>query len=157
MYDVELVTVKGKTDCGAACMAMLLKYYGTEVPLDDLIRECGCRISGCTGKDLLRVGRAHNLDMTAFRMDADELRLQDRPAIIWWCYSHWVVMCGMDDNGNVVVANPSLGRYGLDKESFSKLYTGVCLFNGVPETLPEQENATAQDYEEALEQLGVSL
>lgn len=157
MYDVELVTSKGAIDCGAACMAMLLKYYGTDIPLDDLIEECGCKIGGCTGSDLMRVGRAHDLDMKAFRMDADELRLQDRPGIIWWSYNHWVIMCGMDDNGNVVIANPSRGRYGIDQESFSKLYTGVCLFNGEPETLPDQANATEEDYEEALGLLGVSL
>ena len=39
MYDVELVTSKGAIDCGAACMAMLLSYYSTDIPLDDLIEE----------------------------------------------------------------------------------------------------------------------
>lgn len=157
MYDVTLVTSKTEMDCGPACMKMLLGYYGTDVPLDDLIEESGCRISGCTGKDLLRVGKAHGMDMKAYRMDADELIRQDRPGIVWWMYSHWIVMCGQDDNGNVVIANPGRGRFGIDAESFGKLYTGVCMFNGEPETLPEEENATAQDYEEALGQLGVSL
>lgn len=157
MYDVELVTSKTAVDCGPACLKMLLGYYGTEVPLDDLIEECKTKIGGCTGADLLRVGKAHEMDMMAFRMDADELIRQDRPGIVWWCYNHWVVMCGMDEHGNVVIANPSRGRYGIDTESFAKLYTGVCMFNGNPETLPEQEVATAADYEAALEQLGVNL
>lgn len=157
MYDVTLVTSKTAVDCGPACMKMLLGYYGTDVPLDELIEECNTRIGGCTGKDMLRVGRNHGLDMTAFKMDASELIRQDRPGICWWCYNHWIVMCGMDDNGNVVIANPSRGRYGIDAESFSKLYTGIALFNGNPETLPESEIATAADYENALEQLGVNL
>lgn len=80
--------------------------------------------------------------MKAFRMDADELRRQDRPGIIWWSYTHWVVMCGMDDKGNVVIANPNIGRFGIDVESFSKLYTGVCLTNGTPEDLPEDAEET---------------
>lgn len=138
MYDVELVTSKNQIDCGAACMAMLLKYYGTDIPLDDLIEECGCKIGGCTGKDLLRVGRAHNLDMTAFRMDAAELIRQDRPAIVWWSYTHWIVFCGKDDQGNVVIANPNRGRYGIDAESFEKLYSGISLWNGDPEDLPSR-------------------
>jgi len=157
MYNVELVTSRSETDCGVACMAMLLKYYGIEVPYDQLLEELKCGVGGCSGADLLRVGRLHGMDMKAFRMDADELRRQDRPGIIWWSYTHWVVMCGMDDKGNVVIANPNIGRFGIDVESFSKLYTDVCLFNGDPETLPEDETATASDYEEALEQLGVSL
>ena len=138
MYDVELVTSKGQIDCGAACMAMLLKYYGTDIPLDDLIEELGCKIGGCTGKDLMRVGRAHGLDMTAFRMDADELIQQDRPGIVWWMYQHWVVFCGTDDKGNVVIANPSIGRYAIDPESFGKLFTGVSLWNGEAESIVQR-------------------
>ena len=138
MFDVELVTSTMEVDCGPACMAMLLKYYGTEIPLEDLIDECRARIGGCTGTDLLRVGRAHGLDMKAFKMDAEELIRQDRPAIVWWSYTHWIVFCGMDDHGNVVIANPSRGRFGIDAESFSKLYTGVSLWNGEPEELPEE-------------------
>ncbi len=157
MYDVKLITSKADMDCGPASLAMLLDYYGTEVPLDDLIEECHVRIGGCTGKDLLQVGRAHGLDMTSWKMDADELIRQDRPGIVWWTYDHWLVMCGMNDKGDVVIANPSRGRYAIDPESFSKLYTGICLFNGEPETLPESEIATAADYEHALEQLGVDL
>lgn len=133
MFDVELVTSKQDVDCGPACMKMLLGYYGTDVSLDDLIEECGTWIGGCSGKDLLRVGRAHGLDMKAFRMEAAELIRQDRPAIVWWRYTHWIVFCGKDDNGNVVIANPSRGRYWIDVESFSKLYSGVSLWNGNPE------------------------
>lgn len=158
MYDIELITTKTDIDCGPACMAMLLKYYGINVSLDTLSQECNLHIRGCSGTDLMRVGRSYGLDMKAFRMDAEELMNQDRPAIIWWSYTHWVVMCGFDNKGNVVIANPARGRFGIDQESFSKIYTGVCLFNGEPETLSETNTlATIQDYEEALQQLGVSV
>lgn len=157
MYDVKLITSKADVDCGPASMAMLLGYYGTDVTLDDLIKERHTSIGGWSGKDLMQVGRAHGLDMTCFKMDAEELIRQDRPGIVWWTYDHWLVMCGQNDNGDVVIANPGRGRYAIDPESFGKLYTGICLFNGEPETLPESEIATAADYEHALEQLGVNL
>ena len=157
MYDVTLVTSKSAVDCGPACLKMLLGYYGTDVSLDDLIAECGCGVGGCSGRDLLRVGREHGLDMTSFRMDAAELIRQDRPGIVWWKYNHFIVFCGRDDNGGVVIANPGRGRFAIDPESFEKLYSGVSFWNGEPETLPESENATAADYENALGQLGVSL
>ena len=147
MFDVELVTGKQDVDCGPACLKMLLGYYETDVSLEELSEECGVRLGGCSGKDLLRVGRAHGLDMKAFQMDADELIWQDRPAIVWWSYTHWIVFCGKDDQGNVVIANPSRGRYGIDAESFEKLYSGISLWNGDPEELPSRAEKTIAEGE----------
>ena len=139
MFDVLPVTSSNPTDCGATCMKMLLAYYGEDVPLDELIRECNTRIIGCTAKDLLRVGRAHGLDMKAFKMDAEELVRQDRPSIIWWKYSHFVVLCGQDDEGKVVICNPDLGRYRMSFATFASFFTEICLFNGEPHDLPESD------------------
>ena len=136
MFDVLPVTSPNPTDCGATCMKMLLAYYGDDVPLDDLIKECNTRIIGCTAKDLLRVGRDHGLDMKAFKMDPEELVRQDRPSIIWWKYSHFVVLCGQDDEGKVVICNPDLGRYRMSFATFASFYTEICLFNGEPSDLP---------------------
>ena len=136
MFDVLPVTSPNPTDCGATCMKMLLAYYGVDVPLEDLITECNTRIIGCTAKDLLRVGRDHGLDMKAFKMDAEELVRQDRPSIIWWKYSHFVVLCGKDDEGKVVICNPDLGRYRMSFATFASFFTEICLFNGEPSDLP---------------------
>ena len=132
MYDVSIVTTGHASACGPACLAMLLDYYGHGAPLDELIEECGVRINGCTGADLLRVGRAHGLDMLAYRMDADELIRQDRPAIIHWRYQHWCVFAGRDENGDVWLCNPSRGRYRIDAGTFKTLYSGVAIYNGAP-------------------------
>lgn len=137
MYDVTPVTSPRQTDCGPTSLKMLLAYYGQDVPLDTLIEECGVTVSGCTGGDLMRVGRAHGLTgMVAFRMSASELIRQDRPAIIHWRFSHWCVFCGQDDRGRVVICNPDKGRFGMGQSDFERLYSGVALFNGEPVTLP---------------------
>ena len=137
MFDVKPITSPINLDCGATCMEMLLDYYGIDVPLDDLIVECHTRIIGCSAKDLIRVGRAHGLDMIAYKMDAEELVKQDRPAIVWWRYSHWCVFCGQDDAGNVVICNPDRGRYRMSKGIFASFYTGVSLWNGEPHDIEE--------------------
>lgn len=73
--------------------------------------------------------------MKAFQMDVDELIKQDRPAIIWWLYNHWVLFCGMNDNGKVVVCNPNMGRYSTSVGNFKSFYTGIALFNGEPQNI----------------------
>lgn len=137
MYDVTPVTSIRQTDCGATCLKMLLSYYGTEVELEQLIEECHTGLVGCSGADLKRVGNAHGLDMIAYSMDAEELIRQDRPGIVWWKRNHWCVMCGRDDQGNVVICNPARGRYRMNESIFRSFYTGVALFNGVPVDLPK--------------------
>lgn len=132
MYDIAPITSPRPTDCGATCMKMLLNYYETDADLDSLIRECRTTLAGCSGADLLRVGRAYGLDMMAYQMDAEEVARQDRPAIIWWKYNHWCVCCGTDENGNVIICNPDRGRYRMKPDTFKAFYTGVSLFNGVP-------------------------
>ena len=158
MFDVLPVTSPQHNDCGPTCMKMLLTYYNIDVDLDQLIEECNCKITGCTGKDLLECGRKHDLDMTAWKMDAEEVIRQDRPSIIWWKYCHWCVCCGMDDQGKVVICNPDIGRYRMAADTFKGWYSGVALFNGTPETLPEgAEQATADDLLNALRGLGVEI
>ena len=139
MFDVIPVTTDKTTACGPASLKMLLSYYGVDAPLETLIEECGANVYGCTGKDVCRVGRAHGLDMTAWNMDAAEVARQDRPAIIWWRHEHFCVCCGKNDKGDVVICNPSRGRYGIDAGSFASLYSGVAFFNGEPADLPEPD------------------
>ena len=141
MFDVLPATSPNPTDCGATCMKMLLAYYGEDVPLENLIKECNTRIIGCTGKDLMRVGRAHGLDKHAYKMDPEELVRQDRASIIWWTYSHFVVLCGQDDEGKVVICNPDIGRYRMSFATFASFFTENCCFNGEPHDLPESEGA----------------
>lgn len=138
MYDITPVTSRRELDCGPTCLKMLLSYYGVDVDLKTLIKECGESVWGCTGADIMRAGRLHGLDMGAWRIDAEELVRQDRPAIVWWRKNHWCVLCGLDEDGKAVVCNPDRGRYRMSVESFTSLFAGVAITNGEPCDLPEE-------------------
>lgn len=143
MFDITPVTSAKPLDCGPTCLKMLLAYYGTEVDLDQLTKECGITVTGCTGADLMRVGRAHGLDMQCFSMDADELVRQDRPGIVFWRHSHFVVFAGRDTDGRVAICNPDRGRYRMTEGTFAAIASGldehpgqvIGIFNGEPHDL----------------------
>lgn len=132
MFDIVPVTSPKPTDCGATCLKMLCNYYGVEVDLDELVKECNTRLIGCSAKDIMVAGRNHGLQMLAYKADAEDVYNQDRPAIVWWMYAHWVVCCGLDEDGKVVICNPDKGRYRVSKGTFTSFYTGVELTNGEP-------------------------
>ena len=130
MYDVIPIITPHATACGPTCLAMLLGYYGIDVPPDDLIRECGVTVAGCTAKDLLRVGRAHGLDMKTYKETAEDAMSMDRPAILWWRYTHFVVFCGLSEKDEPVICNPSSGRFPISREAFARCFSGIALTNG---------------------------
>lgn len=141
MFDVTPVTSRREADCGPTCLKMLLAYYGIDVPLDQLIAECGENVWGCTAKDLMVAGGLHGLGMTAYHVDADELLGLDRPSIIWWRRNHWCVLCGVRDDGRVEICQPDRGKFSVSKGSFESLYAGVALFNGDPmDGIPAEDN-----------------
>lgn len=151
MYDVKPVTTAHATACGAACLKMLLDYYGQDVPLEDLILECGTEITGCSLGDLKRVGTAHGLDSHCIKIPAAELVRQDRPAIIHWKGKHWVVFCGMNEKQEPVICNPSMGRFPLSREAFDRFFDGYCYFSGDPDDAIDRadyfgENAQEPEY-----------
>jgi ABC-type bacteriocin/lantibiotic exporter with double-glycine peptidase domain len=132
MYDVKPVTTEHPTACGPAALKMLLDYYGQTVELADLISECEVSVTGCTAAKLLQVGRAHGLAMTAWETDAEDVLTSDRPAILWWRYTHFVVFCGLNEKDEPVICNPSSGRFPIARETFERAYSGKALYNGTP-------------------------
>ena len=148
MYDVKSTTSKRSTDCGACCMVSFLDFYGEEITLEQAIEECNVKISGSSAGDLSKCGKEHGLDMrvwaenwAGFKGDASEdvtdaeVYDLDRPAICWWKRNHWIICCGRDETGKVIIMNPSRGRYGLRESMFKMLYSGVFITDGVPKTV----------------------
>lgn len=139
MYDVKPITSDKPTDCGATCLKMILDYYGTEVPLDQLVKECNTRLIGCTAKDVMIAAKLHDMDPHAYKTDVDGILNVDRPAIIFWRQNHFCVFCGVDEAGSIVICNPDRGRYRMSKGLFASWYSGVAIFNGVPEDVEGTE------------------
>lgn len=135
MYDIKPITSDKATDCGATCLKMLLDYYGIEVPLDQLVKECNTRLIGCTAADVIHAGRLHNVEMHAYKTDVDGVLNVDRPSIVWWKKTHFCVLCGADEAGNIVICNPDRGKYRMSKSLFGAWYSGIAIFVGEPEDI----------------------
>lgn len=125
MFDIKLTTTRHTTACGPACLKMLLDYYGVEVPLETLIEECGITVNGCSVATLKRVAQAHGLDASIWKEPPGDVLTQDRPGIVWWRYTHYVVYGGLNDKGEPVLFNPSRGRYAIDAGTFAVMATGI--------------------------------
>ncbi|MET0406242.1 MAG: peptidase domain-containing ABC transporter [Cystobacter sp.] len=128
-------------DCGAACLASVLAYWGRKMTLDEVQRATGLvSTAGVSARALLNAGQSLGLRGRAAQVDVDELHLLPTGAILHWEFSHFVVFEGLTRRG-VKLVDPSLGRRFLSLEQFRKAFTGVALLFEPSETF-ERGSAT---------------
>ena len=58
-------TQMAATECGAACLAMLLTYYGYQTSVSEVSTVCGVGRDGLTAKSILKAARRYGLQASA--------------------------------------------------------------------------------------------
>ena len=114
------------TECGAACLAMILAYYGRWAPLEELRVRCGVSRDGVKAASVLRAAREYGLHATGYRRDPEDLFDLPFPMVVFWNFNHFLVLEGI--RGEVVYVNdPSEGQRRISMREFDEGFTGVCL------------------------------
>ncbi|HYR91904.1 MAG TPA: peptidase domain-containing ABC transporter [Terriglobia bacterium] len=114
------------TDCGAACLAMVLAYYGKHVSLGEIRDVSGVNRDGVDGLTLLKAGRWYGLQGRGARLNVDDLRYVEKGTILHWEFSHFVVFDKLRKDG-VEIVDPACGRRFVGMEQFSQSFTGVAV------------------------------
>ena len=122
------------TECGAASLATILRYYGRIVPLPQLRRECGVNRDGSNAQRVLLAARNYGLETKAYRCSGEQLVLQGQfPCIVFWGFNHFLVLEGFDQK-YAYVSDPAQGRVRMLKGEFFDQFTGVVMeFSPGPE------------------------
>ena len=130
---VPVVIQMEALECGAACLTMILAYYGKWIPLEQVRVDCGVSRDGSSASNILKAARAYGLDARGYRYELDALKKETSfPCIIHWNFNHFVVLCGFRKN-KAVINDPAKGTYAVSMEDFDKSFTGVCmLFEPTP-------------------------
>ncbi|MGN0649305.1 MAG: NHLP family bacteriocin export ABC transporter peptidase/permease/ATPase subunit [Oscillospiraceae bacterium] len=114
-------------ECGAACLTMILSYYGRWIPLEQIRADCGVSRDGSKAKNILKAARNHGLIAKGYRYDAEELKQKTSyPAIIHWNFNHFVVLCGFKGN-KAVINDPARGYCEVTMQEFEMSFTGICM------------------------------
>lgn len=113
------------TECAAACLAMILAYFGRWVPLEELRVRCGVSRDGANAANLLRTAREYGLVAKGFRCTRERLYDIPFPMILFWEFSHFVVLEGIR-GGRYYVNDPEAGPRSVGTQEFEESYAGVC-------------------------------
>ncbi|OJH38047.1 peptidase domain-containing ABC transporter [Cystobacter ferrugineus] len=114
------------TDCGAACLTMVLTYYGREMSLDAVREVTGAGRDGVTARTLLDAGRQLGLRGRALSIDLDRLPFLPTGTVLHWDFNHYVLFEKLE-HSHVHVVDPAQGRRMVALENFRQHFTGVVL------------------------------
>ena len=114
------------SECGAACLGSVLAWFGRWVPLTELRERCEVSRDGSSAASIVRASRHYGLECSGLSVRAAHLEKLELPLIVFWQFSHFVVLEGF--NGRFFFLNdPSTGRRRLSAEEFNKGYSGIAL------------------------------
>ncbi len=113
-------------DCGAACLAMVLGYFGKRVDLRELRDMTAAGRDGVTALSLVNAARAYGLRVRAVRADLADLQYLPRGSILHWEFSHFVVFERTTRKG-IRVVDPARGRRVVSMADLRHAYTGVAI------------------------------
>lgn len=124
---VPVVMQMEATECGAACLAMILAYYGRWVPLEQMRADCGVSRDGSKAKNVLKAARSYGMEARGFTYGIDALKEKGTfPAILFWNFNHFVVLNGF--RGKYAYLNdPARGAVRVGMEEFDRSFTGIVL------------------------------
>ena len=81
-------------ECGAACLTMILAYYGKWIPLEQVRLDCGVSRDGSKATKIIKAARSYGLEADGYRAEKITT-IRDKakfPCIIHWNYNHFVVL-----------------------------------------------------------------
>ena len=114
------------TECGAACLGMILAYHGKWMSLERLRVLCGVSRDGSKAARMLRAARECGLIARGFRSEPAELLQLPFPLIVFWNFNHFIVVEGIRKE-RVYVVDPASGPRQMSLKEFDDGFTGVTL------------------------------
>lgn len=112
------------SDCGAACLRMILKYYGKHFTSETIRAKAFTSREGTSFLGLKQAAESFGMEAYALQLDWEAFcKLIKTPCIIHWNQNHFIVVYKVKhnrftNNTTIYVANPGKGILPLSKEEF---------------------------------------
>ncbi|HEY0753109.1 MAG TPA: peptidase domain-containing ABC transporter [Ktedonobacteraceae bacterium] len=123
---VPEITQMSQTECGLACLAMVLTYHGRQTSISELRAQSGLGRDGLSALSIVKIARNYNLRVRAISLQNSHFSNVPLPAIIHWEFNHFVVVERWSRKG-VSIVDPAQGRRHLNPKEFDQSFTGVAI------------------------------
>ena len=123
---VPFVQQTEAADCGAACLTMVLRFFGREVSLDDVREALGGGRDGADAASIVRGSEWFGLRGRGLSLDIEMLKFLPRGSILHWEFSHFVVLEKITRDGAEII-DPARGPRKIPWKQLRESFTGVAL------------------------------
>jgi ATP-binding cassette, subfamily B, bacterial len=123
---IPLVTQVSAADCGAACLAMALGYFGRHVSVDQVRNVLGSTAQGVTARQLADAARRLGLRSRGVKLELEELKYAPRGTVLHWEMNHFVVLDSVDRQGARII-DPAAGPRHVTFKDLGERLTGVAI------------------------------
>jgi HlyB family type I secretion system ABC transporter len=114
------------SDCSAACVVMVGRYWGKEFNINRLRDLASVSREGASLKGLVNAAENLGFNSRPVKASLDRLVTQQLPAIAHWEGNHYVVVFEIGAK-HVIIGDPAVGQRKLTHGEFVKSWTGYCL------------------------------
>jgi ATP-binding cassette, subfamily B, bacterial len=123
---VPEVSQMSMVECGLACLAMILGYYGRKTSISELRMHYGVGRDGLSALGIVRAARHYGMRVRAISLQENDFRFVKLPAIVHWQFNHFLVVERWSRK-RVEVVDPARGRCRLTHDEFDAAFTGVVI------------------------------
>ncbi|MBX6383470.1 MAG: peptidase domain-containing ABC transporter [Microbispora sp.] len=120
-----------RSDCGAACLAMVLGALGRRTHPAEVREHLSEGVDGVSMREMIQAGARFGLRLRACGAPPDTLAALPTPFIALWENNHFVVVERVTSRG-VAVCDPARGRRRLPRRQFRAGYSGKVLLADAP-------------------------
>jgi ABC-type multidrug transport system fused ATPase/permease subunit/CRP-like cAMP-binding protein len=122
------IAQQDESDCGAASLAMVARYFGIRIPVEMLRRLAQTGYAGVSLYFLSAAAAQIGFRPQATRTTLDQLANARLPAIAHWEQRHYLVLYRMNERvDEFVVGDPARGLLKLTRQQFEDGWTGRLL------------------------------
>ncbi|MEV5407690.1 peptidase domain-containing ABC transporter [Thermopolyspora sp. NPDC052614] len=126
MRRVPVIVQNSATECGAACLAMVLSFHGRRTTVQEVSDRLEVGRDGLSALAIVQAARLYGLQAKAFSLEPTDLARVPMPAVVHWEFQHFVVVERWTPR-HVDIVDPGHGRVRLSAEEFDAGFTGVLL------------------------------
>jgi ATP-binding cassette subfamily B protein len=125
-HRVPVILQMNSVECSAACLAMILSFYGRKTAISECREGLGTGRDGASALAIAGAARNYGLRVKALSLEPADFQYLRFPAIAHWNFNHFVVVERWSPKA-IDIVDPGDGRRRLTAEEFDAGFTGVVL------------------------------